>query len=138
MISTRFVLKRLLLLVPVLVGVASLVFSILHLSPGDPALTIAGRERRPTARTERDDARTSAAALGTVTGLLADAARFEFGESFIIAAGTASARSSRTSCRSRSNSLSTASVGILLGLPLGIISAVKQDALTDHVTRIGR
>ncbi|ELK55453.1 binding-protein-dependent transporters inner membrane component [Haloferax sp. BAB-2207] len=40
MISTRFVLKRLLLLVPVLVGVASLVFSILHLSPGDPALTM--------------------------------------------------------------------------------------------------
>ncbi|PHQ46146.1 peptide ABC transporter permease, partial [Halorubrum sp. C3] len=42
MFPKRFVLKRLLLLVPVLIGVATLVFSILHLSPGDPALTIAG------------------------------------------------------------------------------------------------
>ena len=27
--------------------------------------------------------------------------------------------------------------GILLGIPLGVLSAVKQDSLTDHLTRIG-
>jgi len=28
-------------------------------------------------------------------------------------------------------------IGIALGIPLGIVSAVKQDSLTDHVTRVG-
>lgn len=37
MASKRFILKRLLLLVPVLFGVATFVFVILHLASGDPA-----------------------------------------------------------------------------------------------------
>ncbi len=32
----RFIARRLLLTVPVLVGVATLVFSLIHLVPGDP------------------------------------------------------------------------------------------------------
>lgn len=38
----RYFLKRLLALIPVLIGVTILVFLILHLSPGDPALIILG------------------------------------------------------------------------------------------------
>ncbi|MFB6187521.1 MAG: ABC transporter permease, partial [Halobacteriaceae archaeon] len=38
-----FLLKRLILLFPVVIGVASFVFAILHLAPGDPARVIAGR-----------------------------------------------------------------------------------------------
>ncbi len=38
----RYSLKRLLALIPVLIGVSILVFLILHLSPGDPALIILG------------------------------------------------------------------------------------------------
>ena len=43
MATRRFLLKRLLLLVPVLLGVATFVFAMLHLAPGDPARLIAGR-----------------------------------------------------------------------------------------------
>ena len=43
MVSKRFVLKRLLLLVPVLFGVATFVFAILQLAPGDPARVIVGQ-----------------------------------------------------------------------------------------------
>jgi ABC-type dipeptide/oligopeptide/nickel transport system permease component len=38
----RFTIRRLLLTVPVLLGVATLVFSLLHLVPGDPALAMLG------------------------------------------------------------------------------------------------
>lgn len=49
MASKRFILKRLLLLVPVLFGVATFVFVILHLASGDPARVILG-QRAPNSR----------------------------------------------------------------------------------------
>jgi ABC-type dipeptide/oligopeptide/nickel transport system permease component len=42
-----FVLRRLLLAVPVLLGVSVLVFLILHLTPGNPALVVAGPDAPP-------------------------------------------------------------------------------------------
>ena len=38
----RLILKRLLLLIPVLIGVTFLVFSILSIAPGDPVLVVLG------------------------------------------------------------------------------------------------
>jgi len=38
----RFVIRRLLLTAPVLLGVATLVFSLIHLIPGDPAQAMLG------------------------------------------------------------------------------------------------
>ncbi len=37
-----YIIKRLLMLIPVLLGVSILSFSLIHLAPGDPAITIAG------------------------------------------------------------------------------------------------
>jgi len=42
-----YVAGRLLLAVPVLVGVSVLVFLILHLTPGNPALAVAGPDAPP-------------------------------------------------------------------------------------------
>ena len=44
---TGYVLRRLLLALPVLLGVSVLVFLILHLTPGNPALAIAGADAPP-------------------------------------------------------------------------------------------
>ena len=41
---TAFIVRRLLLLVPVLLIVGVIVFSLLHLAPGDPASMMLGRE----------------------------------------------------------------------------------------------
>ena len=38
----RYLVRRLLLVIPVLLGVATLVFSLIHVIPGDPAQTILG------------------------------------------------------------------------------------------------
>ncbi|ELZ89974.1 ABC transporter permease [Haloferax sulfurifontis] len=139
MISTRFVLKRLLLLVPVLVGVASLVFSILHLSPGDPALTIAGE------RASEEFVRQVEESLGLNDPIwvqygrfLADAAQFQFGESFIIQRNTPVREVLANKLPvTLELALYGQLIGISLGIPLGILSAVKQDSITDHLTRIG-
>ena len=42
-----YITKRLLMLIPVLIGVSILSFSLIHLAPGDPALSIAGERASP-------------------------------------------------------------------------------------------
>lgn len=42
----RFIIRRLLFLIPVLVGISILTFLISHVIPGDPARLVAGRRRR--------------------------------------------------------------------------------------------
>ncbi|MQA29919.1 MAG: hypothetical protein GEU82_08785 [Luteitalea sp.] len=44
---TRFLFRRLLLTIPVPVGVATLVFSLLHLVPGDPVQATPGESASP-------------------------------------------------------------------------------------------
>src|SRR5215475_3570986 len=44
---TRFLLRRLLLTIPVLIGVATLVFSLIHLVPGDPVQAMLGESATP-------------------------------------------------------------------------------------------
>ncbi|MDG5775562.1 ABC transporter permease [Haloarculaceae archaeon H-GB2-1] len=139
MISRRFLLKRLLLLVPVLFGVATFVFAMLHLAPGDPARLIAGR-RAPDAfvqqvRTELGLNRPVYVQYGE---FLLDVVRFDFGKSYQIQKGAPvseilEARFPVTLELAVLGQLT----GIALGIPLGVLSAVKQDSLTDHLTRIG-
>jgi ABC-type dipeptide/oligopeptide/nickel transport system permease component len=43
----RFLIRRLLLTIPVLIGVATLVFSLIHLVPGDPVQTMLGESASP-------------------------------------------------------------------------------------------
>jgi len=42
-----YITKRLLMLIPVLLGVSILAFSLIHLAPGDPAVTMAGEHASP-------------------------------------------------------------------------------------------
>jgi peptide/nickel transport system permease protein len=48
----RFISRRLLLTIPVLLGVATLVFSLIHLIPGDPAQAMLGEAASPADVTE--------------------------------------------------------------------------------------
>src|SRR5687768_5564050 len=43
----RFLIRRLLLTIPVLLGVATLVFSLIHLVPGDPVQAMLGESAAP-------------------------------------------------------------------------------------------
>lgn len=139
MTSKRFIAKRLLLLVPVLFGVATLVFSILHLAPGNPARVIAGQ------RASQEFVRQVEQELGLNDPIwvqygrfLLDAAQFEFGQSYTIQKGTSVSDILADKLPvTLELALYGQLIGILLGIPLGILSAVKQDSLTDHLTRVG-
>ncbi|MFC7044394.1 ABC transporter permease [Halobacteriaceae archaeon GCM10025711] len=139
MVSKRFVLKRLLLLIPVLFGVATLVFAILHLAPGDPARIIVG-QRASQAQVEqvRQELGLNAPLWLQYVRFLGDAVQFDFGNSYQISKGTPVRQVLMDKLPVTVElALYGQLIGILLGLPLGVLSAVKQDTLTDHATRIG-
>jgi peptide/nickel transport system permease protein len=139
MVSLRFIAKRLLLLVPVLFGVATLVFAILQLSPGNPARAIAGQ------RASEEFVRQIERELGLNDPVwvqygrfLVDTVQFDLGDSYTIQRDTPV----RTILVNKlpitlELALYGQLIGILLGIPFGIISAVKQDTITDHLTRVG-
>lgn len=139
MISKRFLLKRLLLLIPVLIGVATFVFAILHLSPGDPARVIAGqRASEEFIQQIRNDLGLNDPIWVQYGRFLFDVAQLEFGDSYIIRRGTPVSEVLRYRFPvTLELALYGQLAGILFGIPLGILSAVKQDTLTDHLTRIG-
>ena len=139
MVSKRFVAKRLLLLGPVLFGVTTVVFAILHLSPGDPAVAIAGERASPEFVDQvRSDLGLNDPLWQQYVRFLRDTATLDFGQSYKIQRGTAVSQilADRLPITIELAILGQIA-GLLFGLPLGILSAVKQDTLTDHFTRVG-
>ncbi|MFA1611451.1 ABC transporter permease [Halobellus rubicundus] len=139
MVSKRFVLKRLLLLFPVLFGVATVVFAILHLSPGDPAVTIAGeRASQEFVNEVRADLGLDDPLWQQYVRFLGDVATFDFGQSYQVNRGTPVSEilADRLPITIELALLGEIA-GLLFGLPLGVLSAVKQDTWADHLTRVG-
>ncbi|MDY6765165.1 MAG: ABC transporter permease [Halobacteria archaeon] len=138
MVSRRFLLKRLLLLFPVVIGVASLVFAILHLAPGDPARVIAGR------RASKEEVEQVRRALGLTKPIwiqyidfLTDLATLDFGQSYILQRGRPVLEILRSKFPfTLELALYGQIAGVLLGIPVGLAAAVKQDSVVDHGGRI--
>jgi len=129
---TRFLVRRLLLTIPVLIGVATLVFSLIHLVPGDPVQAMLGESASPQ----------DVAQLRTKLGL--DRPLYEQYVSF--AAGIVRGDLG-TSLRTdqpvttvilermpATMELAVAAmvVAILIAIPLGIIAAVRKGTRVDH------
>jgi peptide/nickel transport system permease protein len=133
----RFILKRLLLTIPLLFGIVFLVFMILHVTPGDPARQIVGL--RASAE-QLQEVRTT---LGLDDPVLAQYARYvghvltgDFGYSYKSNESVTSLIAERLPV-----TIWLLSFGIvftlLISVPLGIITALRADRATDHVVRAG-
>lgn len=130
----RFVARRLLLTVPVLVGVATLVFSLIHLIPGDPAQAMLGETASPQ---DVDELR---ARLGLDQPLLTQYGSFLKG----VAQGDLG-RSLRSNepvvpellarlPATAELALAAMLVAIAIAIPLGVAGAVWKGTIVDHVT----
>lgn len=132
---SRYIYKRLLLMIPVVVAVAVLIFTIMYFTPGDPAIIILG----PNASFEQLAAKR--VELGIDQPYLVQLLnylknvflRFDFGNSFINGRSVSSQIMERFP---RTLAIATFSVlfSVVCGVPLGIIAAVNQYSWKDNAS----
>ena len=128
----RYLARRLALTVPVLLGVATLVFSLVHLIPGDPAQSILG-EAASQADVEvlRHRLGLDRPLLEQYGRFLAGAMRGDFGTSLRTNEPVAAQILERVPATAELACAAMA-VAILFAIPLGIIAAVTRGSAIDH------
>ena len=133
----RYVIKRLLLLIPVLLGVTLIIFTIMAIQPGDPGRMILGENASQEAVEKLNDQ------LGVnrpfvvrfVSYLYNAVFKLDFGKSYRTSQPVFNDVFARagTSFKIAFNGIFMATV---VGIPLGILSAVKQYSAVDTFSRI--
>ncbi len=132
----RFIFKRLLYMIPVLVGVSVLIFIISHAIPGDPAKMMAGP------KASREAIENIREAYGLNQPLPKQYLNYMIG----LSKGDLgiSIRNHRPVAHDLYDffpatlelTLASMIICICVGIPLGTISAIKRNRLTDHLTRV--
>ena len=128
----HFLLRRLLLTIPVLLGVATLVFSLIHLVPGDPVQTMLGESAAP-----QEIARVRAQ-LGLDRPLYIQYWTFlkgvgagDLGVSLRTNEPVAQAIADRMPATIEL-AVAAMSLAILVAIPLGIVAAVGAGTIVDY------
>jgi len=132
----KYIFKRMLLLIPVLLGVAFLVFSIMSLTPGDPAELILGETASKSAVLAlREQMGLNDPFFVQFGNYILDGLKGDFGRSY-----TSGREVFGEIFQRFPNTLILSVIGviiaILIGIPVGIISATKQYSLMDSISMI--
>lgn len=128
-----YIVKRLLQLIPVLIGVSIVVFLMIYLIPGDAAEVIAG----PTATAEeitniRIKLGLDQPAYVQYFRYMSGVVKGDLGYSFQTGQAVSEAIATRY-INTFSLAIFSALIAILVGVTVGIISAIKQNSWFDHV-----
>lgn len=128
----RFLVRRLALTIPVLLGVATLVFSLIHLVPGDPALAMLGEGAAPDDVTElRGRLGLDRPLIEQYASFLRGAAAGDLGVSFRTGQPVTGMIIERVPATIEL-ALAAMAVAIAVALPLGIVAAVRRGTSADH------
>ncbi|MBD1807200.1 ABC transporter permease [Microcoleus sp. FACHB-SPT15] len=133
----RYIAKRLLNLLPVILGITLLVFAFLHLIPGDPALTMLGDRATP----QQVEALRERMGLNQPLPLqyfkfLWDLIRLDFGTSIITGVPIAEEIRIRWPATFEL-SVAAMLVASILGIPAGVLAAVRKNSFVDNLTMSG-
>jgi ABC-type dipeptide/oligopeptide/nickel transport system permease component len=129
----RYLIRRLLLTIPVLLGVATLVFALIHLVPGDPAQSMLGEGASPGEVTAlRHTLGLDRPLLAQYASFLSGVVRGDLGTSFRYGTPVTREISARL-YRTLQLALAAMSVALVVALPLGILAAVFRATLIDHL-----
>ena len=131
----RYIAKRILWLIPVLLGVTLLIFTIMYFTPGDPAAIILGGDSTQQARMEL------AEEMGLNDSYFVQLGRylkgiflhFDFGTSYIMHTSVTAELMERFP-RTLIIALSSILIAMLIGVPLGVTSAVHHNSVVDYIS----
>ena len=132
---TQYIIRRLLQMIPITLGILTLIFSLIHLIPGDPAMQIAGEGARP------EDVANVRKALGLDQPLwkqyvtyITNLAKGDLGTSFRTGSSVADEIRARYPATMQL-AFGSMLVALLVAFPLGIISAIYRNSWIDNVAR---
>jgi peptide/nickel transport system permease protein len=132
-----YLLRRIAHTVPVLLGVATVVFLALRLIPGDPAIAMAG-ERASAQEIERmrEDLGLNRPLPLQYVEFLGRAATFQLGRS-IRTGGTIATELVANFAPTIELSLAALLVALAVGLPAGILAAIRRHTWIEYLTMLG-
>ncbi len=133
----RYVARRLMLTVPTLLGVTFVVFMMVRAVPGDVIDQILGdfgAGDEATKQALREEYSLDGNLAGQYVRWLGDVVRFDFGDSIISGRTVTSELEDRVPVTFELGILAIF-FSLLIALPVGIISAIRQDTLTDYFAR---
>jgi peptide/nickel transport system permease protein len=134
---TQYIIRRLLLLVPVILIVGVVVFTLVHLTPGDPAAVILG----PDATSEQVERLREQLGLNEpfyiqFVDWMAGVVRGDLGTSLYLNMPVTEALLDRAQ-PTFTLMLYSLTISILIGVPVGIFSAIKPNSVFDRFAMIG-
>lgn len=131
----QYVLRRLLQMIPITFGILTLVFSLIHMIPGDPAVQIAGENARP------EDVLQVRKALGLDRPLwtqyvqyLGRLAHGDLGRSFRTNESVTNEILARYPA-TMALAFGSMFVALLVAVPLGVLSAIRRGSWIDNAAR---
>jgi ABC-type dipeptide/oligopeptide/nickel transport system permease component len=128
----RYVFRRILLTIPVLLGVATLVFSLIHLVPGDPAQAMLGDGASQQDIAElRKSLGLDRPLLEQYVNFLRQAATGDLGNSFRTGQPVTSMILERVPATAEL-AVAAMIIAILIAIPLGVVAAVWRGTAADY------
>jgi len=132
---TQYVLRRLLLFVPVIIGVSILTFVLMRIVPGDVAAIALGQNATPEALEEFREANGLDRPLPIqYLDWLAGLAHGDFGDSYFHHSAIRDELAHRLPVTGELMIMSVV-ITLLLGIPAGVIAGVRPNTWSDYVTR---
>jgi len=133
----RFVVRRLLLLVPILIGLSILVFLWIRALPGTPATALLGERATPAAvAAVREQYGLDDPIYEQYYAYVKTLARFDFGDSITTRRPVLDEFQQRFPATIEL-ALAAMLFSILLGIPLGFLAAKRHGGLLDHLSLVG-
>lgn len=132
----RYILRRLLMLIPVIIGVTFIVYTIMFFTPGDPALIMLG-ETAPQEQVEkwREDMGLNDPFIVQYLRFLKNGVRGDFGRSYSTKKPVFDEVFSRFPATLKLT-ITGLIVAVAIGIPVGIISATKQYSAVDSISMV--
>jgi peptide/nickel transport system permease protein len=128
-----YILRRLMLLIPMVLSVGIIVFALVRLTPGDPAVVMAGQEASPEQiERVREQLGLNEPVAMQFVRWFGGVVRLDFGESFFLNQPVTTALMERAQ-PTLLLTLYAMTIALAIAVPSGILAAVRRNSLLDRL-----
>lgn len=132
----QYVFKRILMMIPVLLGISFILFAVMSLTPGDPARIILGEyATEQDVETLREELGLNENFVIRYVDYVGDAVQGDFGQSYRTKLPVGEELMARFPTTLKLAFIAIL-IAIVIGIPIGIISAIKQYSLIDGASLV--